>query len=284
MKVTIYAGYAGDRNARGMRGAVDLGKAIAEFYGATSEIAGEAIDPVPGGWKAQLKSAFPTLQSLAAKIEERFESGEPLVLTTGRCAASLATLPVVARRYPDAAFVWLDAHGDSNRPSDDASTDASYLGGMVITGAAGEWETGLGAGLDLANVVLVGARDLDPPEQARIDAGEICLVPPGAGLGSRLKDAIGGRQVYIHLDCDVLTDGLVATEYQVPDGLQWIDLREAFEILAHHEVVGLEIAEYEASWPDGRPNDPGPLLVAIQPVLDGLLGSRPANSSELQFS
>ena len=231
-----------------------------------------------------MSAAFANLQLLAAKIGARFDKGEPLVLTTGRCAASLATLPVVARRHPDAAVVWFDAHGDSNRPSDDRSTDRGYLGGMVITGAVGEWETGLGGGLDLANVILVGARDLDPPEQARIDAGEILLVPSGPGLGSRLKEAIAGRRVYVHLDCDVLDAGLIATEYQVPDGLQWTDLRQAFEVLADHEVLGLEIAEYEASWPDGSSNDPNRLLVAIQPVVAGLLGSSPASLPEVDAS
>lgn len=142
-----------------------------------------------------------------------------------------------------------------------------YLGGMVISGAAGEWDTGFGREVDLGNVILVGARDLDPPEQVRIDAGQIRLVRVGAGLGSRLKDAIGGRRVYVHLDCDVLDSGLLATEYQVPGGLQWTDLLDAFESLAAHELVGLEITEYEASWPGGKPNDPSQLLSAMQPVL-----------------
>jgi arginase len=83
----------------------------------------------------------------------------------------------------------------------------------------GEWETGLGRGLALANVILVGARDLDPPEQARIDSGQIRLVPVGEGLGARLTQALGGRRVYVHLDCDVMDEGLVATKYQVSDGL-----------------------------------------------------------------
>jgi arginase len=272
MKVIIYAANAGDRNPRAMRGSVELGATIAQFYGVAADIVGEAAAVIEGGWAAQLSAALPNLRSLAVKIAQRLDNDEPLVLTTGRCAASLATLPMVAQRYPDAAIVWFDAHGDSNLPDGPGATEASYLGGMVITGAAGEWRTGLGEGLNLANVILVGARDLDPPEQARIDAGEISLVPPGAELGLRLREAIRGRQLYIHLDCDVLTAGLLATEYQVAGGLQWRDLLEAFEVLGDHDVLGLEIAEYEASWPDGRPNDPNPLLAAIQPVLRRLLG------------
>lgn len=272
MTVTLYAGAAGDRNLRAMRGSFELGSVIAQSYGVAADIVGEAAAVIEGGWAAQLSAALPNLRSLAVKIAQRLDNDEPLVLTTGRCAASLATLPMVAQRYPDAAIVWFDAHGDSNLPDGPGATEASYLGGMVITGAAGEWRTGLREGLNLANVILVGARDLDPPEQGRIDAGEISLVPPGAELGLRLREAIRGRQLYIHLDCDVLTAGLLATEYQVAGGLQWRDLLEAFEVLGDHDVLGLEIAEYEASWPDGRPNDPNPLLAAIQPVLRRLLG------------
>lgn len=142
-----------------------------------------------------------------------------------------------------------------------------YLGGMVLTGAAGEWPTGLGNDLDLANVVLVGGRDFDLPEQARITSGLIAHVGIGPDLPRRLTDAIGGRPIYIHLDCDVLDAGLLATEYQSPGGLTFAGLAAAFDVLAQHDVVGLEIAEYETCWPDGRPNDSSELVRAIEPVL-----------------
>lgn len=265
MEITIYAGNAGDRNDRGMRGAVDLGTVIAERYGVPARTVAETVKPIEGGWAEQLHAATPNLRLLAQRTAERLNAGERMVITMGRCAASIATLPLVARQFPDAAIVYFDAHGDCNVPVEGRVTD--YLGGMVISGAAGEWDTGFGREVDLGNVILVGARDLDPPEQVRIDAGQIRLVPVGAGLGARLKDAIGGRRVYVHLDCDVLDAGLLATEYQVPGGLQWADLLDAFESLAEHELVGLEITEYEASWPGGKPNDPSQLLSAMQPVL-----------------
>jgi len=272
--VTIYLGNAGDRNSRAAPGAIALGEAIADRYGADIERVGQRVSRVDGGWALQLAVALPNLRRLAAHVAERLDSGGAPVLTLGRCAASLATLPVIASRYPDAAIVWFDAHGDSNAPAADGSTDAGYLGGMVLTGAAGEWRTGLGGGLDLGNVILVGSRDLDPPEQARVDQGQIALVPPGPLLGPRLERAVGGRRVYVHLDCDVMTAGLLATEYQVADGLDWSDLEEAFRVLAASMPIGLEVAEYEAAWPDGEPNDPTRLLAAIAPVLTSLLANR----------
>ena len=94
--------------------------------------------------------------------------GQRCITTMGRCAAGLATIPAVTRHHGQACVVWFDAHGDSNLPS---SSSVPYLGGMVITGAAGHWDSGLGGGLSMSNVVLVGARDLDPHERQLIDSG-----------------------------------------------------------------------------------------------------------------
>lgn len=271
MEIVVYAGNAGDRNDRGMRGSIALGTAIAERYGLPARIVGESVPPVSGGWAEQLHAAMPNLRLLSQQVAERIERDDGgMVFTMGRCAASIATLPPIARHHPDVAIVWFDAHGDCNVPGEGDAAAMKYLGGMVLTGAAGEWDTGLGQGLDLANVILVGARDLDPPEQARIDSGQIKLLAVDDGLAARLKQALHGRRVYIHLDCDVLNEGLLATEYQISGGLNWRELREAFEMLALHRPVGLEIAEYEASWPDGTPNDSAELLFAIHPVMTAL--------------
>lgn len=273
MRVMIYAGNAGDRNDRGMPGAVALGEQIADALGTGAEVVGTPAPVIAGGWLTQLHAATPNLRLLSEAMAEGLRSGTAPILTMGRCAAGLATLPRIAQHYPDAVIVWFDAHGDSNVPVPGPSGDSAYLGGMVITGAAGEWETGLGAGLDLANVVLVGARDLDLPELARIAAGQIKLVPVSPDLPAQLSAHVEDRRVYIHLDCDVMAPGLLATEYQVTDGLSFADLHAAFTVLARQDVVGLEIAEFEASWPDGRPASAGDLIAAIRSVTQKLQAS-----------
>jgi arginase len=249
---------------------VALGRSLAKVMGTAGREVGSAVTPIPGGWAAQLAAACADLQRLAEALDSVFETGARPLTVAGRCAASLATLPVVARRHPGAAIVWFDAHGDCNVPTARGGSEFKYLGGMVLTGAAGEWETGLGRGLGLDQVVLVGSRDLDPPERALIDSGAIALVAPGPDLPARLRAAVGGRAVYIHLDCDVLDAGLLATEYQVPGGLSFADLSAAFDLLAQGPVLGLEIAEFEAAWPDGRPNPPDRLIEALGPFLSAL--------------
>jgi hypothetical protein len=268
--VTVYAGRAGDRNPRAMQGAVSLGTEIARRYAGSTYLVGTAAPIVNGGWVLQLREAMPDLRLLADDLAKRLDSGNPAITVVGRCAAAIATLPVVARRHPKTAIVYFDAHGDCNTPQDKPFLDSAYLGGMVLSGAAGEWDTGLGMYLDLSQVVLAGSRDLDPPEREKIETGRIRLVEMGPCFVDRLLAAIGERSVYIHLDCDVLEAGLVPTEYQVPNGLSYAALEEACTALSKLTVIGLEIAEYEWTWPDGKPANPDRLISAIDPILKAI--------------
>jgi arginase len=263
--LTICKGRVADRNPRAMLGAVAMGNALARRLGISAATLGSAKPPLACGWQAELEAAAPELREIQGQIDQVMIAGQRSLMALGRCAASIATLPIIARRHPDALIVWFDAHGDSNLPS---RTTTGYLGGMVLSGASGRWHTGWGDDLDLANVILVGARDLDPIELEFIAAGVIRCIPPGTDLGTQLAAAIGDRPVYIHLDCDGLEPGLVPIEVPVPGGLSLADLHMAAEILARNEVLGLEIAEYEASWADtGVDGDPHSVLDALQPIL-----------------
>jgi len=265
--LTLFRGRAADRNPRAMAGVEILGAALAEALGAEPRRVADPALPLGSGWREELDAARPSLRALQAALREAFAAGRAPVTVTGRCAASLATLPVLAEARPDAAVVWFDAHADLNTPAD---TPTGYLGGMVIPGAAGRWDTGLGGGLDLSRAVVVGARDLDPAERALVDSGEVALVPPGPDLPERLRAALRGRPAYLHLDCDVLEPGQVPHEYAVPGGLTLAELRAAAAEVARGEVVGLEVAEFEAAWPDGRPGDPALVVAALRPALEAL--------------
>jgi len=142
---------------------------------------------------------------------------------------------------------------------------------VALTIFLGRVGVGLGAGLRLSNVVLVGSRDIDPDEQKLIDAGRLRLVRVGTDLPSNLRAVVGNRPIYIHLDCDVLEPGIVPTEYLSPGGLTLETLRATCETLAHNEIVGMEIAEFEATWRDNdRVASPDGLFAALQPLLDAV--------------
>ena len=262
----VYRGRAGDRNTRGTAGAQMVGALLARRYGLdTTFVSTPQVPLSTTDWNEQLAAARGDLHAFAGALRESLGQGHRTIAAMGRCAAGLATLPVIAERHPDACIVWFDAHGDSNLPSSNA---LPYLGGMVLTGAAGHWDSGLGSGLRLSNVVLVGARDLDPHEKELIAGGQLKIVEIGPNLPARLAAAVGLRDVYVHLDCDVLEPGIVPIEYQVSGGLSLEDLRACATMLARHKVIGIEIAEFECEWLDGRPASPDRLIDAISPLLD----------------
>jgi len=264
LSLIVYRGRAGDRNSRGTHGAQMLGNSLARRFNLPTTYVSTPQPPLSSTlWDEQLSAARADLHTLADTLSTLIGRGERCVSALGRCAAGLATIPVVARHHPHACIVWFDAHGESNLPSSNA---VPYLGGMVITGAAGHWDSGLGSGLSMSNVVLVGARDLDPHERQLIASGVLNVVAPGPRLVERLSAAVGNREVYVHLDCDVLEPGLVPIEYQVPGGLSFEDLRACAAELSKRRIVGVEIAEFESEWLDGRPGSPERLVDALTPL------------------
>lgn len=262
----VFAGRTADRNPRAMRGSVAMGTALAERLGTPFRQIGKYEPPLMAQWDEELAAARPTLRILGRALEESLLQGRVPVTTLGRCASSLATLPVVARYRPDALILWFDAHGDCNLPE---QSTTGYLGGMVLTGASGRWDTGLGSSLDMTNVVLVGSRDLDPAERELISSGTIRWVAAGPNVPQSLDAAIGGRPLYIHLDCDVLDAGIVPTEYPVPGGLSLDYLRRIAARMADNPIIGLEIAEFESEWAGtGKPGDAHLVVDCLEPLLD----------------
>lgn len=245
-----------------------MGRALSERLGVSARQIGKSKPPLAAKWDVELAAARPALGHLAHTFEDSLLQGNVPIMTLGRCASSVATLPIVARHHPDAMILWFDAHGDCNLPE---QSTTGYLGGMVLTGASGRWDTGLGSDLDLANVVLVGSRDLDPAERELIASGEIGWVGVGPDIVQSLDAVIGVRPVYIHVDCDVLDAGIVPTEYAVPDGLSLDDLKRVATRIARNPILGLEIAEFESEWiENGKAGDPYRVADNLQPVLDAI--------------
>lgn len=269
--VTVYQGLAGDHNTRAIAGARAIGGALEARFGITPTVVAEAAPILNTHWDVELDAARGELRLLAEAVEAAAAAGCRPVTALTRCAAALATLPVIARHHPRACVVWFDAHADLNTP---LTTPSGYLGGMALAGAAGLWHAGLGTGHDLSHVVLVGTRDVDPTEQHVIDTHHVQVVKADANVVAALREAIDGRPVYVHLDCDVLDPDLVPTDYVADDGLTFEQLRATCAAIAEGEVVGLEIAEFEHMWHDGgTPVSPAPLIDAIEPLLARLARS-----------
>lgn len=272
--INCYQGRAGDRNGLAVPGARLVAQAIAERLALPVENICEPQTFLNATWDQELGAALGDLNMLASRLDKVFCLRQMPVTALTRCAAAIATLPVVLRHHPEVCVVWFDAHADLNTPQ---TSSTGYLGGMALSGPAGLWHSGFGAGLSVNNIVLVGARDMDLCEQALIESGQVKLVPSGvASLPDALVEAVRGRPVYVHIDCDVLEPGIVPTEYRVPGGLSLDDLREACAALARMDVVGLEIAEFQGAWEQGQSLvSPANFVDSLEPLLAKL---KPANA------
>ena len=147
--------------------------------------------------------------ALAAALPAR-----PLVLG-GCCCAHVGAVEGLATRHDRLGVVWLDAHGDLNTPETSPSGNAwgMPLRMLIDSGT-----------VDPGDVVLVGARNLDPPEEEFIAAS-------GLRTGERgVDDALVGIDAaYVAFDCDVLDpDDEVVAFMPEPGGLT---LREAGAVL-----------------------------------------------------
>lgn len=265
--VTAFIGRIGDHNDRGRSGAVLLAGELGRRFGVDVTPIGTPAAALSAGWQEELTAARPDLEVMARHYERMLDHRGVPVSAIGRCATALATLPVLARHRPDTVVVWLDGHADLNTPS---NTETGYLGGLALSGALGFWPSGLGGDLALVNTILVGARDIDPPERHLIDSGVVGFIPVLPDSAERIRRAVSGRPVYVHLDCDVLEPGIVPTDYRVEGGFSLGELNEIAGVLAESEVVGLEIGEFEADDSDARAELAAvALLDALQPLLYG---------------
>jgi arginase len=138
--------------------------------------------------------------ALAAALPAR-----PLVLG-GCCCAHVGAVEGLAARHGRLGIVWIDAHGDLNTPVSSTSGNAWGMPLRMLLDAGT---------VATEDVALVGARNLDPPEEEFIaEAG----LPTGSGGVETALDGVDA--VYVALDLDVLDPGEgVVVFVPEPEGL-----------------------------------------------------------------
>jgi arginase len=124
----------------------------------------------------------------------------PLVLG-GCCCSHIGAVEGLAARHGRIGVIWLDAHGDLNTPETSPSGNEWGMPlRMLIDGGA----------VEPTDVVVWGARNLDPPEVDFIAAVGIHDDP--AAVLDRLQ------HVYVALDCDVFEPSELAVFMPEPGG------------------------------------------------------------------
>jgi arginase len=202
------------------------------------------IEDDPASPPAEIRTAFELARRLATAVRSARSGGHfPLVLS-GNCDTALGTLSGLtpARR----STFWFDAHGDFNTPE---TSTTGFLDGMGLAMTTGMcWQPLAGTVPGFQPVAaeatfLLGARDLDPPEAALLEASAITAIRVGQiperlpGLLARapLADTLG----YLHLDLDVLDPAVGHANYlPVPNGLTLHQLTAAVAAIRARVPLG----------------------------------------------
>jgi arginase len=141
--------------------------------------------------------------ALAADLPER-----PLVLG-GCCCAHIGAVEGLAARQDRVAVIWFDAHGDLNTVESSPSGNAwaTPLRRLIDSGA-----------VEADDLVLIGARNLDPPEEEFIASHGIRLGEEG--IGEALE---GVSCTYVAFDADVLEPSELTVFMPEPGGVSLSD-------------------------------------------------------------
>jgi arginase len=129
------------------------------------------------------------------------EGGRPTVVS-GDCTTALGTVAGLQRAGLRPAVVWIDGHGDVQTLE---TTTSGYLGGLPLRLLAGYRPELIASALDLRavpedRIVLVDARDLDPPEEEYLQRAAIRRVD----VTELTRPVWADGPLYLHLDLDVL--------------------------------------------------------------------------------
>jgi arginase len=157
--------------------------------------------------------------ALAADLPER-----PLILG-GCCCSHIGAVEGLAARQGRLSLIWLDAHGDLNTPETSPSGNqwGMPLRMLIDSGA-----------VDARDVALIGARNLDPPEEEFLRSSGVHVGEQGI---DRALDGVGCT--YVALDCDVLEPSEISAFMPEPGGLSRADTERILgDLSARTKVLG----------------------------------------------
>jgi arginase len=237
----------------GLEGRVrELGRAVADW--------GDVRSPVPEAtdegsetsrYLSQIKQVCERVGTL---VEDAVAQGFlPLVLG-GDHSIAMGSLGGMAKARGAGAAVWVDAHGDLNRPSTSPSGNVHGMPLAAALGAAGEeFESDVYPTPSITRAALIGIRSLDPGERALIREVDVRVFTMNEvdrhGMERVLTDALeflaGAPFLHLSLDLDAV-DPMFAPGVGTPvrGGLSYREAHLAMELLAESDLVdSIEVVE-----------------------------------------
>jgi arginase len=168
---------------------------------------------------------------IAQFVASTCNRGERPVSIAGDCCTAIGVLAGLQRAGIHPQLLWLDAHGDFNTYE---TSPSGFIGGMPLAMIVGRGDQTLvrAAGLTPlpeTDVILAGARDLDPEESKAVQTSGVRHITNIEALPQQITAA----SLYVHLDADVIdSQEAPAMLYPAPRGPSLAQLRAALQSLA----------------------------------------------------
>ena len=187
--------------------------------------------------------AGPDIERGWSQVADQLAAVPPSALLTvlgGDHCTAISTLAAQARRHPDLAVLWVDAHPDLN----DFSRGGRWTCGCAMRRALEVSSIGP------ARVVIAGGRDYDPEELEFIRARGMLLVSASelagdSGSARMVADALDGKSLHVTFDIDAL-DPAFAPGTEIPSS-GGLSTRQALDFLriatAGSKLVGIDVVE-----------------------------------------
>jgi arginase len=227
---------------------------------------------------AEIKTTFAVANAVSDRVAIARKQGSVCVVVSGNCDAAVGT--VAGLDSIKTGVIWFDAHGEFHTPE---TTISGFLDGMglaILTGHCWRRMAEAVPGfrrLSAKNVLLAGARDVDPEEQQLLDASGVQQIPAAQiherGARALMAPALTAmsrhvEQLYVHFDLDVLDPTVARWNRWTPSqGLILDQVEEALNVLAGGPpIVGVGFASHEPEI------DPDRSYEAARRLIDCALG------------
>jgi arginase len=170
------------------------------------------VEPPTGLFPSEVALAVALQREVARHVTEARRTGVRALVLSGNCNSAVGAVSgLMAGGATLPAVCWLDAHADFNTPE---TTTSGFFDGMALAMLAGHCWQALAASVPgfrpvlPSQIVLIGARDVEPAEEALLREAAIPRVAVG-DLGVGLSTVLGSMpgaasEAYLHVDLDVL--------------------------------------------------------------------------------
>ncbi len=224
---------------------------------------GNIVIPQPESQPAgnpRLKYLEPIVEAsedLAGVVSSALQEGEFPLILGGDHSIALGSISGVARVHRQLGVIWVDAHADFNT---EETTPSGNIHGMILAALAGLGNHhltdvgGWAPKLQASHIAIVGARDLDPGEQALLRTHHIHVFTMSdideRGISDVMRQAVAvagqhDNPIHLSLDLDAL-DPREAPGVGTPvrGGLSYREAHLAMEMVANSQhLVSMDVVE-----------------------------------------